>query len=743
MPTNQLHHPLRSVFAGLQRRNHGSGVPSLPLRGFAPTTPSALPASDRERKKRAHNAIGRNSSHPSKEISPVVGPWSTIHDLGSQRQQCRLSSSSCSSSSVLSKRAATQTPGFPPGQRWKAVPPANLLHLSIGGVYAYSMWTPALTRALGVVSSAPLDWTHAQVLPVFSCAALSLGATTHFLGSWVESVGPRTAGAVGSLVWSAALVTTGAGVYFHQLPLVYAGYSVLGGIGWGLMYLSPVTTVMKWFPDRRGLATGIALSAFGVGAAVAPALIHGAMEFFAVAPDYLGPLAAPAGALPGTASPSFVELATLPDGSQVVAGGSSLGTPGQPVVVATEADLAKVSGVHTGPGVYALGTGDTGAAKAFWAVGSLYGALGLLGSRYMMLPHSDWTPSGTVAKEPTGKDHESNPSDPPHRTGDEGAITTRETASSNDVGLPASYVTTSTTQYPLLWLGVFGNATGGLALLSSSKLMMTDIWAGVAPSVVTASFATGYVSSLGVGMAVGRFGWSALSDSLGRKNTYSLFGLGIPLVGLAPHLAHAAAETASVGGMESEQLVVPYLWAFYGGSVLAITFYGGIFSALPAYIADLFGQKHAGAIHGKLLTAWAASAVVGPMGLGYLRSRSVDNAVGDLLEAIGNGGQEADEARKSVFEETFGCGLDDTETIEKLIDAKTISIGRLMELVPEGTVDPTPFLYDTTCYASAGFMGIALLANLAIRPLEFVKIGARAREPNDENGPRQETESKS
>lgn len=80
--------------------------------------------------------------------------------------------------------------------------------------------------------------------------------------------------------------------------------------------------------------------------------------------------------------------------------------------------------------------------------------------------------------------------------------------------------------------------------------------------------------------------------------------------------------------------VLPMLTAFYGSSVLAITFYGGIFSTLPAYIADLFGQKHTGAIHGKLLTAWAASAVVGPMGLAYLRNQSISNAIQDLLHRV-------------------------------------------------------------------------------------------------------------
>jgi hypothetical protein len=273
--------------------------------------------------------------------------------------------------------------------------------------------------------------------------------------------------------------------------------------------------------------------------------------------------------------------------------------------------------------------------------------------------------------------------------------------------LPVSYVTRSTYQFPLLWLSVFGNATGGLALLSSSKLMLTDIWAGVAPGIVTAPFATAYVSALGIGMAVGRFGWSAMSDYLGRRNTYALFGLGIPIVGMAPTLAQTAMYSAQAG-----DTVLPLLTTFCGGSVLAITFYGGIFSVLPAYIADLFGQKHAGAIHGKLLTAWACSAVAGPMGLAYLRGQAATSATQELLSKV----------EDTAFQQSFCCSLQDTETLQTLIDAKTITIGRLMELAPVGTIDPTPFLYDTTCYAAAGMMGVSLLSNMFIRPLDVQKV---------------------
>lgn len=541
-----------------------------------------------------------------------------------------------------------------------------------------------MTHAVGVVSSAATDWTHFEVLPVFSAAAVTLGVTTTFFGSWVETAGPRMAGFVGSVFWSAGLVTTGAGVYLHSLPLVYMGYGLLGGIGWGLMYLSPVTTVMKWFPDRRGLATGIALSAFGAGAAIAPGMIHSLVDCFAVAPEFIGPIADIS--TNSMTADQVVTLTTLPDGTQVVANESALGDPGQSVVVATEGDISKMHNIETGPGAYKLGTGDTGVAKALGTLGLVYGAMGMIGSRFMALPHSDWTPNGPTTK---GKED-------------------KESVSTNDVGLPTSYVTSSTTQFPLLWLCVFGNATGGLALLSSSKVMVTDIWAGIAPEVVTSTFATGYVSTLGIGMAVGRFGWSTLSDYFGRRNTYTLFSLGIPIVGLAPALTHAA----SMSGQDGTG-VLPLLTAFYGGSVLAITFYGGIFSTLPAYIADLFGQKNSGAIHGKLLTAWAASAVVGPMGLAYMRSRSVEHGIVDLLNTVED---------KGAFEQAFGCTLEDTDTIRTLIDAKTITIARLLDLMPAGTIDPTPFLYDSTCYAAAGLMGVSLLANLAIRPLDYVKI---------------------
>ncbi len=495
------------------------------------------------------------------------------------------------------------------------------------------------------------------------------------MGEWVEKSGPRISGLLGSACWSGALLTAAAGVETHTLPLLYLGYGVFGAVGWGLMYITPVSAAMKWFPDRRGLATGIALSAFGAGAAVAPTVIHALVDYFFIAPDFVGDCLLTSGGLDvdGVTKP-LVELTTLDDGSQVVASTSQVGKPGTPVVVATEADVAKISN-SLRPGVYAIGTGDTGVSKAMTSLGVLYGGLGALASRFMKIPHPEWTPerSVTVTSAPTHDSEEK-----------------ADAASPNNIGLSASYVTTNTMQFPLLWMSVFGNATGGLALLSSSKLMLTDIFAGVSPDIVTPAFSTGYVSALGVGMALGRFGWSALSDVLGRQNTYALFGLGIPIVGLTPYLCHIASGAESAGG----EVVTWPLSVFYSGSVLTLTFYGGVFSVLPAYIADLFGQKHAGAIHGKALTAWAASAVVGPMGLAYLRSRSYQNAVEDLLQAI-------DRHDASALERSFGVSINDGEGIQRMVDAKTLTIEKLMELAPADFVDPSPYLYNTTLYAAA------------------------------------------
>lgn len=136
---------------------------------------------------------------------------------------------------------------------------------------------------------------------------------------------------------------------------------------------------------------------------------------------------------------------------------------------------------------------------------------------------------------------------------------------------------------------------------------------------------------------------------------------------------------------------------------MVVSFYGGLFSVLPAYIADTFGIKHAGAIHGRLLTAWAASALVGPSILTSLRGSSYEKACVDL----------AAKCNPQVFEDKFGASIDE---LQALVDAKTVTISRLLEILPAGTLDPTPAIYDSTMYTMAGIMGCAVVCNALIKP---------------------------
>ena len=205
-----------------------------------------------------------------------------------------------------------------------------------------------------------------------------------------------------------------------------------------------------------------------------------------------------------------------------------------------------------------------------------------------------------------------------------------------------------------------------------------------------------YVATLSAGNASGRLGWSAFSDILGRKNTYALFGMGIPIAASIPF------ATAQV--VADPSLATP-LYAFYGGTVMMISFYGGLFSTLPAYIADVFGQKSMGAIHGRVLTAWSTAAVVGPNTLAYFKKGANLEACTDLAAL----------ADLETFESKFG---DTVDNVDKLIDTNTVTISRLLEIVPPGTPDPTPMLYDSTMYGVAGMLSIALMANAAMKPVD-------------------------
>jgi MFS family permease len=157
----------------------------------------------------------------------------------------------------------------PPGYNRLLVPPAALaVHLSIGQAYAFSTFNLPLTRVIGITHSTPADWNLKQIGWVFSIAIAILGLSAAAFGRWVERVGPRKSMFVAALCFGGGFIVSAFGIHLHQLWLLYLGYGVLGGCGLGIGYISPVSTLIKWFPDRPGMATGLAIMGFGGGALI-------------------------------------------------------------------------------------------------------------------------------------------------------------------------------------------------------------------------------------------------------------------------------------------------------------------------------------------------------------------------------------------------------------------------------------------------------------------------------------------
>ena len=183
---------------------------------------------------------------------------------------------------ILLKESIVAPPGF---NRWR-VPPASIaIHLCIGSVYAWSIFNPALIRELGVVGASASDWSLSSVVWIFSVAIVFLGLAAAVAGKWLERVGPRCVGVTAAILWGGGFLIGSAGVAFHQLWLIYLGYGMLGGCGLGLGYVSPVSTLIRWFPDRRGLATGLAIMGFGGGAMIGAPVKEALLKTFFKAPE--------------------------------------------------------------------------------------------------------------------------------------------------------------------------------------------------------------------------------------------------------------------------------------------------------------------------------------------------------------------------------------------------------------------------------------------------------------------------
>ena len=406
---------------------------------------------------------------------------------------------------LLSRERIIARPDF---NRWLVPPAALAIHLCIGQAYAFSVFKLPLTKALGITQSVAGDWTQTQLAWAFTLAIVFLGLSAAVFGKWLERVGPRRSGVVAALCWSGGFFLSALAVKIHSIWLLYLGYGVIGGCGLGLGYITPVSTLIKWFPDRRGLATGMAIMGFGGGAMIASPLSQILMEHFRSATS-------------------------------------------------------------------------VGVIRTFVVLGVLYGIAMLCGAFGFRLPAPGWKPAGWT---------------PP--------LTRNAMITGNQVHVSRA---TMTPQFWLIWAVLFLNVTAGIGILEQASPMIQEMFAGK----VKAGAAAGFVGLLSLFNMGGRFFWASLSDKIGRKPTYAIFfALGAVLYFLIPLTGRAGS--------------VPL---FVLAAVVVISMYGGGFSTVPAYLADMFGTQYVGAIHGRILTAWSAAGVAGPVLVNYIREAQINTGV--------------------------------------------------------------------------------------------------------------------
>ncbi|MCT9871505.1 OFA family MFS transporter [Paenarthrobacter aurescens] len=398
--------------------------------------------------------------------------------------------------SWLDRDRTIAPPGF---NRWLIPPAALAVHLCIGQAYATSVYKTALVKHF--------DASLTQVGVIFSIAIVMLGLSAAVMGTWVDKNGPRKAMATSALFWTAGFVVGAVGIFTSQLWLVYLGYGVIGGIGLGIGYISPVSTLIKWFPDRPGLATGMAIMGFGGGALIASPLSTQLLRFYD----------------PNSSAEGWV------------ASGDSVG-------------------------------------KLFLTLAAVYLAYMLFGAFTIKVPAADWKPNGF----------------------DPSTLKSKPLVTSDNVSAANSI---RTKQFWLVWIALFCNVTAGIGILEQASPMIQDFFRNAdGTSAVSVAVAGGFVGLLSIANMGGRFAWSTLSDVIGRKRIYMVYlGVGAALY----------AVLALFGSGTTLLFVVL--------AVFIISFYGGGFATVPAYLRDLFGTYQVGAIHGRLLTAWSAAGIAGPL----------------------------------------------------------------------------------------------------------------------------------
>ncbi len=181
-------------------------------------------------------------------------------------------------SGLLDKQRTIARPGF---NRWLVPPAALAIHLSIGMAYGFSVFWLPLSRAIGITQSAPGDWKISTLGWMYTLFFVFLGSSAAVFGRWLERNGPRKAGVAAAFCWGGGFFISALGVQLHQIVLLWVGSGIIGGCGLGLGYISPVSTLIKWFPDKRGMATGMAIMGFGGGAMIGAPLADRLIKLYA------------------------------------------------------------------------------------------------------------------------------------------------------------------------------------------------------------------------------------------------------------------------------------------------------------------------------------------------------------------------------------------------------------------------------------------------------------------------------
>jgi len=353
------------------------------------------------------------------------------------------------------------------------------------------------------------------------------------------------------------------------------------------------------------MAAGMAIMGFGGGAMIAAPLKGWLLSIFATLPQYLG--------AEGT-------VATVVENGRVFAETAS----GKVEVVVASAKQAAALGGDAG--IYVVGTGDTGAASTFITLGIGYFIVMMIAAFMYRVPAKDWKPVGWQPK-PVAS----------------GLITQKNVHIDQALKTP---------QFWQLWIMLCFNVTAGIGVIGVAKTMMSEIFGTTMPLIVTAAFASTYVLMISVFNMVGRFFWASTSDYIGRKATYMCFFVFGTLLYLSiPYFATAGSAAPSM----------IYLVGFYAATMIIFSMYGGGFSTIPAYLADMFGTMHVGGIHGRLLTAWSTAGVLGPLAITSLREMSLNNAINDLVAKID----------PAAFAEKFGAPV---TQLGELVAAKTVTI---------------------------------------------------------------------